>query len=184
MACEGLRSGDLIFQVEGISDFSKAISEATAPADSLKLVHVALIEVTQDSVNVIEADPQNGVRCTPLKDFLTHNPAVIVKRLNIDFPVSLVIENAKKHLGEPYDWSYYPDNGKMYCSELIYDSYINFDGTKIFEAQPMNFLAPDGSMPKFWEDLFNDLGEPVPQGLPGSNPNDLSKDERLVTVSF
>ena len=40
----GLKNGDLVFVVEGDSKFSKAISDATAAADSLKFVHVGILE--------------------------------------------------------------------------------------------------------------------------------------------
>ena len=46
----------------------------------------------------------------------------------------------------------------------------------------MNWLAPDGSLPAYWEELFAGLGMPVPQGVPGTNPQKLSQSARLVPV--
>ena len=46
----------------------------------------------------------------------------------------------------------------------------------------MNFLAPDGSMPPYWTTLFEELGMPVPQGVPGTNPQDMSASSLLETV--
>ena len=187
---ESLRSGDLIFQVEGQSDFSKAISESTTLGDSLNFVHVGIIEVTENGINVIEASPEAGVRAIPLQSFLKDIPekqlksSIVVKRLDIEFPVETVIKKARSHIGEPYDWWYLPDNGKMYCSELVYESYINEDGSKIFKAKPMNFLSPDGSMPEFWVKLFEGLDCEIPQGEEGTNPNDLSADKKLKEVQL
>ncbi|MCH5325636.1 MAG: hypothetical protein J1E29_00345, partial [Duncaniella sp.] len=76
-----------------------------------------------------------------------------------------------------------PDNDKMYCSELVYESYLTESGAHIFEAAPMNFRAADGSMPQFWLELYAELGVPVPEGIPGTNPNDLSKSPLLKIVS-
>ena len=92
------------------------------------------------------------------------------------------IESAKGHIGEPYDWSFRPDNGKMYCSELIYECYINDDGTHLFNAKPMNFRDEEGNMPLFWIELFEKSGESIPEGVYGTNPNDMSKEPFLKEV--
>ena len=141
-----------------------------------------------ESAYIIEASPEAGVRVCPIDTLLEHapkingRPGVMVKRLEIDFPVEQAIARAKSYLGQPYDWTYLPDNGKLYCSELIYDSFLDVDGKHIFHAQPMNFRASDGTMPQFWIDLFEELKQEVPEGVPGTNPNDLSRDERLLEV--
>lgn len=181
-----LKTGDLIFQLEGKSDFSKAISGATSLNDSASFVHVGIIEVTNEEVMVIEADPEAGVRCINLEEFIgngnENTDRYIVKRLDIGYPSDIAIQNAKSFIGQPYDWWYMPDNGKMYCSELVYESYVTEDGHKIFPASPMNFKAADGSIPSFWVKLFEELGEPVPQGVLGTNPNDMAADPRLSFV--
>ena len=185
-----LKTGDLIFQFEKTegSDFSKAITDATATLDSLKIVHVGIIEQIDQNYFVIEASPEEGVREIELSSFLESSPvingqpAVIVKRLEIDFPVETTIRNARKLLGRNYDWTFLPDNEDIYCSELVYMSYTDSEGNHIFNSQPMNFRASDGSMPEFWTDLFSKLNMEVPEGLPGTNPNDLSKDSRLFTL--
>lgn len=40
----------------------------------------------------------------------------------------------------------------------------------------MNFLDENGVMPEFWTRLFEKLGVAVPQGVPGTNPNDMARD--------
>ena len=42
-------AGDLLFQVKGDSDFSDAISNATAWKDSVKFVHVAIVALNTDN---------------------------------------------------------------------------------------------------------------------------------------
>lgn len=184
-----LQTGDLIFQCESDSEFSKAIANSTSnDYDSIKFIHVGIIEIVNDSVNVIEASSEQGVRIITLERFLEKTPkingkpGVVIKRLNLDFPVDEAIRRAKTHLGEPYDWWYLPDNGKLYCSELVYESYLDSDGKPIFKTIPMNFRNPDGSMPEFWIKLFEELGQPIPEGLPGTNPNNLSHDTLLITI--
>lgn len=107
---------------------------------------------------------------------------VVVMRIDCDFSVKEAVHRAESMLGLPYDWSYLPDNNKLYCSELIYESYLNPAGDHIFQSRPMNFLSPDGTFPQFWTDLFSTLGEEIPQGTPGTNPNDLAHESCLVEV--
>lgn len=180
--------GDLLFQAAGTSSFSGAIADATAWSDSIKFVHVAIVAVESGKPYIIEATAADGVVITPWDDFLRSSPlvdgcpGVVVMRVNKDFPVADAVNRARSHLGESYDWSYRPANGKMYCSELVYDSYLNYDGTPLFTARPMNFRDADGNMPAFWTELFSRLNEPVPEGVPGTNPNDMSKEPVLVEV--
>ena len=39
----------------------------------------------------------------------------------------------------------------------------------------MNFYASDGSLPAYWRHHFDSLGVAVPQDMPGTNPNDMSR---------
>ena len=64
----------------------------------------------------------------------------------------------------------------------VEESYLYADSTRIFPAKPMRFRAADGTMPQFWTDLFHRLGASVPEGEPGTNPNDMSRFSLLHTV--
>lgn len=46
----------------------------------------------------------------------------------------------------------------------------------------MNFRAEDGTLPQFWTELFARRGESVPEGVPGTNPNDMSQERTLREV--
>lgn len=167
---------DLIFELSGNSAFSGAISAATHRADSLDFSHIAMVySVSADTVSIIEASPQHGVRIVSLADFMADSPGIVIKRVKADFSPDAVLSRAAARLGEPYDWEYLPDNGKMYCSELIYEIFLDNDGAHIFTASPMNFRNEDGSMPQFWTDLFSRLGASIPEGIEGTNPNGLYK---------
>ena len=182
------KSGDLIFQGAGTGSFSKAITDATSQNDSISFVHVGIIEAGDTDLYVVEASPENGVRKIQLVEFISESqktksgPLVIVKRLKFDFPVEAMLKRVYSHLNEPYDWWYLPDNGKMYCSELVYETYLDTDGDHIFQSQPMNFRDNRGEIPEFWESLFNKLGMEVPEGVLGTNPNDLFRDDNLIEI--
>jgi len=182
------RNGDLLFKVAGTSEISMAIADATAWRDSVKFSHVAIVATERGRPYVLEATGGKGVVRTEWEDFMSSarradgTAGVVVMRVTDDFPADKAIARAKEHLGEEYDWSYYPDNGKMYCSELVYECFRRYDGTPLFTARPMNFRNSNGDMPRFWVELFEKLNEPVPEGVEGTNPNDMSKEPVLTEV--
>lgn len=181
-------SGDLAFAVSSESVMSQAIADATIWQDSIGYDHVAIVSEEADGVYVIEASSRYGVVMTPWRDFVdsatvvNQRPGIVVKRLTIPIDAEKIIARAKSHLGEEYDWTYRDENGKMYCSELVHDSYKYEDGAPMFKASPMNFKNANGEMPQFWTDLFNRLGESVPQGELGTNPNEMAKSPLLEEV--
>lgn len=192
-----LRSADLLFvripagYDLGEDTLSGAIASSTSHSDSsLMTVHVAILEVEGDSTWIIDATIKHGVDRYPLDTFLTDFrlkdgslPILEVKRPRVSGKEALrFVENAKEFIGQPYDIHFLPDNGAMYCSELVYHSYVEGDGKHLFSEYPMNFLAPDGQMPQYWTQLFALLGQEVPQGVMGTNPQAMSTEPVLEDV--
>lgn len=189
-----LRTGDLIFvglpldyDAEGTS-MDAAIASATGEEGALNLIHVAIAEVRADSVWIIDATLKHGVDRHPLDTFLRDftlrdgsYPEFIVKRVE-GLPAADAVERAKSFCGRAYDNWFLPDNDELYCSELVQRSFLGADGQQLFDSEPMNFCAPDGTMPPYWEWLFSLLGQPVPQGLPGTNPQRMSESPLLKEV--
>ena len=182
--------GDLLFVVgEESSEFSEAITKSTAHHEMLKYDHVAIVDVVGDSACVVEASSRGGVVVTPWNEFMESakmadgRVGVVVKRVNVAVDVDAAVDAARAHLGEEYDWSFRPDNGKMYCSELVYESYLDNNGQHLFDANPMSFRDAEGNLPQFWIDLFDRLGEEVPEGVAGTNPTSMSCAEILIEVA-
>ncbi|WP_302604854.1 YiiX/YebB-like N1pC/P60 family cysteine hydrolase [uncultured Alistipes sp.] len=184
---EQLRSGDLLFQVGRESAMSGAIMAATGKSEEVKFTHVGIAVIGDQADSVLEAT-SGGVRMTALSDFLNKSarlngrPIVVAKRLKDTVGIAAAVARARTFLGQPYDYSFRPDNGKLYCSELVWESYLDPDGRRLFPAQAMNFRAADGSMPPFWTELFANMSEEIPEGLPGTNSNDMSRDTSLTEV--
>lgn len=189
-----LQNGDLIFVGLPLGydaetgSMDEAISSATGEDGALNLIHVAIAEVQADSIWIIDATIAHGVDRHPLdtflKDFTLKDgsyPEFIVKRVQ-GADASAAVEMAKTFCGRAYDVHFLPDNEELYCSELVQKSYLDADGMPIFQSEPMNFLAPDGTMPPYWEWLFGQLGMEVPQGVPGTNPQKMSQAECLADV--
>ena len=180
-----LHPGDLLFQVGKTSEMTEAITAATGEAQRLNYSHVGIAVPAAGADSVLEATSDGGVRLTALADFLGRSaridgrPAVTVMRLRDTTGVTAAVARAHTYLGQPYDYSFRPDNGKMYCSELVWASYLAPDGSRLFTARPMNFRAADGTMPQFWTELFAKAGEEIPEGVPGTNPNDMARESIL-----
>lgn len=171
-----LQSGDLLFyRNQGWSDMEKAISASTG-----EYVHVALVEV--DSAKrqwIIEASSDSGVQRRPMKSF---EGDFDIYRLKVPFDTAAVLARAKSFVGQPYDYAFLPQNGALYCSELVYECYLDSAGHHLFEARPMNWRDSKGKLPKYWKRHFRKLKMPVPEGVPGTNPTDMSRSPRLVRI--
>ena len=189
-----LQNGDLVFvgipmDYEAESEsMDAAISQATGKDGALNLIHVAIAEVKADSVWIIDATIAHGIDRHPLdtflKDFTLKDgsyPEFIVKRVK-GVDADAAVEKAKTYCGRAYDVRFLPDNEDLYCSELVQLSYLDKDGNKVFPSEPMNFKAPDGTMPPYWEWLFGLLGMEVPQGIEGTNPQKMAESELLYQV--
>ena len=184
----GLRTGDLIF-----CGYPEALDDSTAAgaiaASVGAFVHVAILEVEGDSVWTIDATMRRGVSRNPLDTLLAdypevdgQRPVLVVKRLKEGFREEF-IQAAKSHIGEPYDYWFMPGNGRMYCSELVQECYRDPSGEFLFGSLPMNFKDADGGFPEYWVRLFAELGEPIPQDMPGTNPQDMSDSPLLQDVT-
>jgi uncharacterized protein YycO len=179
---EKLQSGDLLFVSSKWyeSDMEQAIKSSTG-----QYSHVALVEV--DSLGVvwvIEATPNDGVKRKSFNRFEQDNYFFMfgsfdIYRLTVSFDTAAVIARAKSFVGQPYDDAFLPDNDKLYCSELIYECFLDTAGKHLFETQPMNWREKEGKLPDYWKKHFEKLGIPVPEGVPGTNPTDISRSPLL-----
>lgn len=190
-----IQNGDLIFV--GIpadyslaeDSMSDAIGAATSPGD-LNIIHTAIANVDADGVWIIDATIKHGVDRHPLDTFLTDFtlkdgslPEFIVMRLKDTTGIAASMERAKAFTGLKYNIGFTPCDSALYCTELVRNSYLTPSGDYIFSEAPMNFKAADGTMPIYWEQLFDILGIPVPQGVPGTNPKAMSEESCLKKVN-
>lgn len=192
VSCDGkhpaLQAGDLLFVAGKRSQMEEAIVAATATDGTLNYTHVGIATGGACADSVLEASTA-GVRIVPLAEFLAEagriggRPAVTVMRLRDTSGVRAAVARARRHLGTAYDYSFRPANGKLYCSELIWECYLTPDDKPLFPARPMRFRAADGTMPRYWRELFEELGEPIPEGVPGTNPNDMAREPLLEEIA-
>jgi hypothetical protein len=184
-----LQTGDLLFQAGKSSGLSDAIAEVTSGKNQIHYTHVGIVSIENDSVFVIEATTPS-VRKTPVNTFLNHSlridgkPVVAVGRLKSEYKemIPQAIVNAKKYIGKPYDYVYYPDNDAYYCSELVYISYLDEKEKPIFPCLRMTFKDANGNLPDYWIEHFEKYQAEIPEGREGTNPGDLSKSEIIEIV--
>lgn len=186
-----LRNGDLVFQINESSGFVDAIEASTNKLD-LSFSHVGIINTTDSGIYVIEANPKHGVVATALSDFYDDsahdvNGKPLVKFYQVKVPQNTADEavaRAKTFIGTPYDFAFSQGTNELYCSELIYESFLDNDGKHIFSIQPMNFRDEKGHLPPYWTEHFNNLGIPVPENEEGTNPNDMASSDKVELLNW
>ena len=111
---KGYKEGDILFQVSK-SHQSPLIQKATGS----KWSHCGVVVEKGKKMYVLEAS--KVVKLTPLQEWIKRGKDGKVKKMRVKKePVKI---KYKKYLGKPYDLAFQFDNGKWYCSELIYDIY-------------------------------------------------------------
>ena len=126
---EEVKEGDVIFQTSQ-SQQSPLIQIATRS----RISHCGIIVMKNGKPYVLET--LKTLVVTPLDKFIARGEGgkYWLKRSNK--------ENIKikygSYLGKPYDLAFKFDNGKFYCSELIYDIYKNQLGIELCEPKKVS----------------------------------------------
>lgn len=191
-----LQSGDLLFCIEPADGggLGEAITSVTEGVEAQAISHVAIYLGSRQGEGaaadgerwVIEAVPDGGVRLTRLEEFMENvgsdalgEPLVIGGRLRDTTDVSMMLERAMLYLGRPYDFLYEASDSAIYCSELVQISYLRSDGRAVFPTIGMTFRDASGQTAPYWLELYAQHGREVPEGEPGTNPGQLSREPSL-----
>ena len=187
ISLKNLHEGDLMFVVK---ETSNPITDATQGIDGLKIDHVAIYHHTDSADYALEAIGK-GVVLTPLTAFLNRTkgkegkPLVAVGRVIADCDMNTSMKRALSYLGRPYDHFYMPDDKEIYCSELVQKSFVDHHGLPVFPTIPMSFHDKDGKILDSWKQFYAFYHREVPEGEPGTNPGQLSRDKAVkVTYAF
>ena len=175
--------GDFLFLDLDCGALCDAIEAVTEGFEGKDYSHLGIIHRKGDSVFVLEA-MGNSVRLSPLGVFLSYTgkPALHARlRSGYKKLIPAAMRYGLSLLGRPYDDAFLPDNGKYYCSELVYEAFQEANQkAAFFRLEPMTFRIP-GSADFFpvWEDYYRKLGISVPESVPGCNPGGISRSEKL-----
>ena len=184
-----LQEGDLLLQDLDSSPLCDAIELVTPGYNGANFSHIGLVVLDNDTLKVLEAIPPK-VMITNLDDFINRsfdkngNPKVIVGRLKKEFTnsISNAVSYSKSKLDITYDEVFLINNETYYCSELIYEAFLN---DSIFELKPMTFLHPKTKDTlKVWKEYYSDLNTNIPEGNPGINPGIMSLSNKIEMVHF
>ncbi|MCK5782112.1 MAG: hypothetical protein KAH10_05950 [Flavobacteriales bacterium] len=185
------QEGDLLFQDLDCGPTCDAIEAVTWGRDSVKFSHIGLVIKDNGEWKVLEAISK-GVILTPIDDFLNRssdfygNPKVWVGRLASEYLYLIkgVVNQKNDVLGKEYDNEFLYDNGKYYCSELIYDMFKKANGDiPFFELEPMTFKSlKTGEYFPVWISYYNKLNIDIPQDSLGINPAGISRSKKIEIV--
>lgn len=177
-----LQTGDILFRGAADGNLSQAIDQVTQTGKATHFSHMGIVEVTSDSIYVLNSEPEHGVVRQPLDSFLHpegEKAEVVAYRLREPYRkfVSEAMKRAQKLLGQPYNYSYIlPDTG-YYCSEFVYTI---FAPDSVFRLNPMTFKNPrTGKFDSTWVAHYQKLGIDIPEGEPGCNPNGMAASDKL-----
>jgi len=181
---QSIKTGDLLFQDIDCGPLCDAIERVTQSIRGVHFSHVGIAQWQNNSLYVLEAS-QGSVHYTPFKKFLNRSvdslgkPKVAVARLDSVQQQLMVnaLQYAPDFLGKPYDDFFLPDNGRYYCSELVYVLLEKENNNQqVFVLEPMTYKDPQtGEIFPVWADYFARLKMEVPEGLPGLNPGGMSR---------
>lgn len=116
------KEGDILWQMSK-SKQSPLIQLATLSPWS----HCGVVVEKNKKLYVLEAS--NVVKLTPLQKWIAKGRLKQYKQRRV-FRKAVKIRY-KQYLGMPYDLAFKFGNGKMYCSELVYDIYKNQFGIEL-----------------------------------------------------
>lgn len=178
-----LKTGDLLFQNLDCGPLCDAIESVTEGFDGHDFSHNGLVYIKSDSAYIIEA-MGSEVKMTPIQLFAARSKhKLYIGRLKPMYQplIDKAIAFSLKNLHVPYDDVYLYDNGKYYCSELIYDAfkYAN-DGQAFFTLESMTFKsAGSNEFNPAWVSYYQKLNVAIPEGKPGINPGGISRSEKI-----
>lgn len=186
------QNGDLLFQDIDCGALCDAIETVTPSVNNKHFSHVGIVYKSADSVYIIEAMGKD-VHLTSLSVFLNRqldnrgNPKVVVGRLKEAYRRlnSLALGYALQQRGIPYDEEFIYDNGKYYCSELVYDAYkFANNGRAFFNLYPMTFKDPATDKTfGAWKDYYEKRSMKIPEGKPGCNPGSIALSANVAIVA-
>ena len=186
-----LQEGDILFQDLDCGALCDAIEAVTEGVDGMDFSHCAMVVKINDTLKVVEAIG-NSVQINSITDFYNrsgnNSETVVVGRVKPSH--RQLIEKAAafslEQLGSEYDDAFHLNNGKWYCSELIFESFRQADGGQdFFELRPMTFKDPNtGEFFPAWIEYYSELGVEIPEGEAGLNPGSISRSDKIEIIQI
>lgn len=178
-----LEPGDLLFQDLDCGPLCNAIEAVTDGAHGKDFSHVGIAAELPDGLRIVEAIG-NDVHVTTEEEFFARSENVFVGRLNDGKMAHKAASEAEHFIGVPYDDAFLPGAEKLYCSELVALAYERANnGAPVFATPNMTFKDPTtNTFFPAWVTYYAELGMEIPEGKPGCNPGQLSREPSVTIV--
>jgi len=190
---EGLQEVDLLFQNLDCGKLCDAIEAVTVGIDGKNFSHCAMVVKINDTLKVIEAIGDE-VQVNSLQHFFartgdtTQIENITVGRVKHQYEnlIPKAIFNAKQFVGQPYDDEFILNNGKWYCSELIYEAFEEANNkSDFFVLEPMTFRNPETkAFFPAWVTYYKSLEKEIPEGQAGINPGLISRSDKIQIIKI
>ena len=181
---EQLQEGDLLFYASATDN---PITDVTNGFQGTLISHVSIVVKNQGKPYILEATHE-GVIFQPIdRTFNRLNRRkehIYVGRIHSKWDIKTSIDKAKRYIGKPYDFYFEPNDSAIYCSELVQLCYQDKQGHLLFEPIPMSFHDKTGKITNYWKEYYHKVGKEVPEGAPGSNPGDLSRNQKVKIIGM
>ena len=187
-----LKEGDILFQDLNCGELCDAIESVTDGVKGKDFSHCALVVEINDSLKVIEAIG-NQVKTTSIHDFFARSGDtnainnITIARLKPEFQKNIpaAVDFSKAQIGQPYDDFFLLNNGKWYCSELLYEAFVTASkDTNFFALSPMTFKNPaTNDFFPAWIEYYKTLNAAIPEGELGLNPGSISRSSKLEIIN-
>ena len=189
----GLQAGDLLFQDLNCGDLCDAIETVTEGVDGKDFSHCGMVVKINDTLKVVEAIGAM-VQVNSLETFFARSGDtstinnITIARVKSDHKalIDKAANYALQQLGQPYDRVFLLDNGKWYCSELLYGSFkAANNGQDFFELAPMTYKDPatQAFFPA-WVTYYEQLNAEIPEGKSGLNPGSISRSDKIEIIEI
>ena len=184
-----IKEGDLFFQDLDSSPLCEAIEKVTKSVNNKNFSHIGICIIENSELYILEAF-SNGVDIIKIEDFLKRSlneygyPKITIGRLKpkYNYLIKNALQKGKLLINKEYDELFIIDNDKYYCSELIYEIFLNPD-YNLFELEPMTFKDPKSKkFMKIWVDYFNQFSATIPEGMLGLNPGGISRSKNINII--
>ncbi|WP_257253401.1 MULTISPECIES: YiiX/YebB-like N1pC/P60 family cysteine hydrolase [unclassified Endozoicomonas] len=192
-----LQKGDLLFQLRKGGELEWVISRLFAGYNGMALNHVA---IATESGELVEA-VMPKVQTITLTQFMDKSvcdglgrPCILVARLKSPWLplVNKALAFADQQLHIPYNRDFSPQGHARsdiserawYCSALVLEAFRSAnEGEPVFPETPMGFRDLEtGEILPYWVDFYQKVGQPIPEGEPGSHPALLSCSDKLDVI--
>ena len=177
-----LKEGDLLFYT---SESNNPITDVTSGFDNRRVDHVSIFTRVNNKPYILEAT-HKGVILQPIDSTFVRmdkrQKHIFIGRIQGKWDVEASVAKAKSYIGRPYDFYFEPNDSAIYCSELVQINYQDKKGNLLFEPIPMSFHDNSGEITNYWKEYYRKAGKKVPEGAPGSNPGNLSRNPKVKII--